>query len=157
MPIDYKHIISFFLVLGVVLQSYAQEIVTIPEDRDSLEVFVQMRKRTGKKDWTYFLAIKELSKKVMFENRRKTVEYLEEAGKLAKAYKDTVEMGNINHLLGITYRHFGYIYMAAEYFQQSYLLTEGIGRREYAGWDLLSIGNLYFDLNKLYPWYNSHE
>ena len=148
MSIDKKSSILILLLFLANIASFGQDITAIPEDRDSLEAFIQFRKKSGKKDWNYFLAIKEMSKKVMFEDRRKTVEYLEEADRLAKAYKDTVEMGTISHLLGMTYRHYGYIYMAAEYFQQSYLLTEGIGKRDYAGWDLLSIGNLYFDLKK---------
>lgn len=148
MPIKQKYILLILIMLGLTEVGSTQDLFAIPKDKDSLESFVKSRNKTGKKDWVYYKAVKELSQKVMFKDRRQAIWYLEEADRLAKAYRDTVEMAAVSHLLGVTYRHFGYIYMAAEYFQQSYLLTERLGRREYAAWDLLSIGNLYFDLKK---------
>jgi len=138
----------FFLLLAPSAPLLAQEKPAIPSTRDSLERYILTKRSTGKTDWNYYEALKLLSKQLMYDNRKTAVNYLNEAMIIAITYKDTIEMAAIDHLLGLTYRHWGYTYAAAEYFQRSYLLSEKIGRKDIAGYDLLSIGNVYFDLKK---------
>lgn len=136
----------FFLCFPSLIS--AQDIKTIPESRDSLTQFILNKRSLGKKDWSYYHALKKLSEQTMFEDRKVTADYLSEAYDLAINFEDTIEMASIAHLQGKTFRHWGYTYAAAEFFQHSYILTEQVGRRDYAGFDLLNIGNLYYDLKK---------
>jgi signal transduction histidine kinase len=130
-----------FLALG-------QDLETIPQSKDSLTEYILNKRSLGEKGWNYYHALKKLSEQTMFDDRKKTADYLSEAYDLALNFNDTIEMAAIAHMQGKTFRHWGYTYAAAEFFQHSYILTEQVGRRNYAGFDLLNIGNLYFDLEK---------
>jgi signal transduction histidine kinase len=143
--------LKFFLFVFIYLLSLdliGQVPFSIPTTKDSLESFILNRRSKGNTDMTYFLALKTLSKFSMYENRKATITYLNEALTIAESYRDTLELASINHLMGQTYRYWGYTYAAAEYFQQAFILNEKIGRKGVAGYDILSIGNVYFDLKK---------
>jgi signal transduction histidine kinase len=139
-------LILFFCLLQPLL--IAQEGIVIPQTKDSLESFILNRRSRGLTDRTYYFALKDLSRLLMYENRKLAINYLNEAMSIAEIFKDTVEIASIHHMMGLTYRHWGFTYAAAEYFQQSYILSEKIGKKNVAGYDLLSIGNVYYDLKK---------
>ncbi len=141
----YTFVLIFFYFSNPLI---GQSVNSTDKTKDSLESLIQKSRTSGKMDYSYINALKELSRKLMYEDLKKSVNYLNEAMEIAETLKDTIEIAAINHLLGLCYRNWGYAYAAAEYFQQSFLLSEKIGQKNIAGFDLLSIGNVYFDLKK---------
>ncbi|WP_041329580.1 ATP-binding protein [Saprospira grandis] len=82
------------------------------------------------------------------KDRRKAMDILRFAESKAKGFKDSLALARIYNNMGHSYRHWGYTYRAAELFRNSYILMKNAGKEESAGFSLIDIGNLYYDLKK---------
>ncbi|WCL82832.1 tetratricopeptide repeat-containing sensor histidine kinase [Saprospira sp. CCB-QB6] len=82
------------------------------------------------------------------KDRRKAMDILKFVESKAEKLRDTVALARIYNNMGHSYRHWGYTYRAAELFTNSYILMKNSGEELAAGFALVDIGNLYYDLKK---------